>query len=207
MCLQWIVYIVSCYVEGEVGDVIVGGVVVLFGVIFWEQLCWIVRDQDLCNFVFNELCGGVFCYVNLLVLVKDLCVQMGWIIMELVDILLMFGFNLLCVVIVLFDSGILLMCELLIWLLLEVLGGLIEVCVECCDGKVEWVEICNVLLFVDCFDVWIEVEGFGLLQVDIVYGGDSFVIVDVWCLGFVLCVDEVVELVVIGLKIIYVVNE
>ena len=63
---QRIVHIVSCHAEGEVGDVIVGGVAAP-GATLWEQSRWIARDQDLRNFVLNEPRGGVFRHVNLLV--------------------------------------------------------------------------------------------------------------------------------------------
>ncbi|HGN3101421.1 TPA: proline racemase family protein, partial [Pseudomonas aeruginosa] len=48
---QRIVHIVSCHAEGEVGDVIVGGVAAPPGATLWEQSRWIARDQDLRNFV------------------------------------------------------------------------------------------------------------------------------------------------------------
>lgn len=82
---QRIVHIVSCHAEGEVGDVIVGGVAAPPGATLWEQSRWIARDQDLRNFVLNEPRGGVFRHVNLLVPAKDPRAQMGWIIMEPAD--------------------------------------------------------------------------------------------------------------------------
>lgn len=126
----------------------------------------------------NELCGGVFWYVNLLVLFKYLEVDVVFIIMELEGMLLMFGFNFMCVLIVLFDGGILLMMEFVIELVLEVLGGLVWVCVDCWNGKVECIYVENVVSFVDKLDVSFEVFGIGMLWVDMVYGGDSFVVVD-----------------------------
>lgn len=71
-------------------------------------------DEEFCNFVFNELWGGVFWYVNFLVFVKYFDVVMGFIIMEFVDIFFMLGFNLICVVIVLLEIGLILMWELFI---------------------------------------------------------------------------------------------
>lgn len=41
---QRIVHIVSCHAEGEVGDVIVGGVAAPPGATLWEQSRWIARD-------------------------------------------------------------------------------------------------------------------------------------------------------------------
>lgn len=94
---QRIVHIVSCHAEGEVGDVIVGGVAAPPGATLWEQSRWIARDQDLRNFVLNEPRGGVFRHANLLVPAKDPRAQMGWIIMEPADTPPMSGSNSLCV--------------------------------------------------------------------------------------------------------------
>lgn len=204
---QRIVHIVSCHAEGEVGDVIVGGVAAPPGATLWEQSRWIARDQDLRNFVLNEPRGGVFRHVNLLVPAKDLRAQMGWIIMEPADTPPMSGSNSLCVATVLLDSGILPMREPLTRLLLEAPGGLIEARAECRDGKAERVEIRNVPSFADRLDAWIEVEGLGSLQVDTAYGGDSFVIADARRLGFALRADEAAELVATGLKITHAANE
>jgi proline racemase len=68
---------VSCHAEGEVGDVIVGGVAPLPGKTLWEQRTWIVKDQTLRNFMLNEPRGGVFRHVNLLVPPSHPEMQMG----------------------------------------------------------------------------------------------------------------------------------
>ena len=48
-----IIHVVSCHAEGEVGDVIVGGVAPPPGATVWEQSRWIARDETLRNFVLN----------------------------------------------------------------------------------------------------------------------------------------------------------
>ena len=50
--------IVGCHAEGEVGDVIVGGVAPPPGETLWEQSRWIADDQTLRNFVLNEPRGA-----------------------------------------------------------------------------------------------------------------------------------------------------
>ena len=94
--------IVSCHTEGEVGDVIVGGVEPPPGDTIWEQSRWIARDNTLRNYVLNEPRGGVFRHVNLLVPAKNPKAQMGWIIMEPEDTPPMSGSNSICVATVLF---------------------------------------------------------------------------------------------------------
>ena len=60
-------HVISAHAEGEVGDVIVGGVLPPPGETLWAQSRWIAQDQTLRNFVLNEPRGGVFRHVNLLV--------------------------------------------------------------------------------------------------------------------------------------------
>ncbi|MDP6389300.1 MAG: proline racemase family protein [Alphaproteobacteria bacterium] len=63
--------IVECHAEGEVGDVIVGGVEPPTGDSVWDQSRFIAEDETLRNFTLNEPRGGVFRHVNLLVPPKD----------------------------------------------------------------------------------------------------------------------------------------
>ncbi|GIZ10731.1 proline racemase family protein [Pseudomonas sp. NCCP-436] len=202
-----VIHVVSCHAEGEVGDVIVGGVAPPPGDTIWEQSRWIARDEELRNFVLNEPRGGVFRHVNLLVPAKDPRAQMAWIIMEPVDTPPMSGSNSLCVSTVLLDSGILPMTEPETRLVLEAPGGLIEAVAQCRDGKVQRVEVKNVPSFADRLDAMIEVEGIGSLKVDTAYGGDSFVIADARPLGFALTADEAADLVATGIKITRAANE
>src|SRR5690606_38122166 len=106
-----IVHIVGCHAEGEVGDVIVGGVAPPPGATIWEQSRFIATDESLRNFVLNEPRGGVFRHVNLLVPAKDPRAQMGFIIMEPADTPPMSGSNSICVSTVLLDTDTLPMQE------------------------------------------------------------------------------------------------
>ena len=202
-----VIHVVSCHAEGEVGDVIVGGVAPPPGDTIWQQSRWIAEDQTLRNFMLNEPRGGVFRHVNLLVPAKDPRAQMAWIIMEPADTPPMSGSNSLCVATVLLETGILPMSEPETRLVLEAPGGLIEAVAQCRDGKVERVEVRNVPSFADRLDAWIEVEGIGSLQVDTAYGGDSFVIADAHALGFALSADEAADLAACGLKITRAANQ
>src|SRR6201981_1006104 len=132
-----IIHVVSCHAEGEVGDVIVGGVAPPPGDTLWEQSRFIARDRALRDFVLNEPRGGVFRHVNLLVPAKDPKAQMGFIIMEPEDTPPMSGSNSICVATVLLDTGILPMQEPETRLVLEAPGGLIEVRADCRHGKGE----------------------------------------------------------------------
>ncbi len=196
-----IIHTVSCHAEGEVGDVIVGGVAPPPGETIWDQSLWIAKDKTLRNFMLNEPRGGVFRHVNLLVPPINPAAQMGWIIMEPEHTPPMSGSNSICVATVLLETGILPIVEPVTRLTLEAPGGLIQAVADCKNGKVERMTIHNVPSFVNQLDVNIEVDGVGTLLVDTAYGGDTFVIVDANKLGFKISPDEAREMVEIGIKI------
>lgn len=196
-----LIQIVACHCEGEIGDVIVGGVAPPPGETLWAQSRHIANDGALRNFVLREPRGGVQRHVNLLVPPKNPQAQAAWIIMEPEDTPPMSGSNSICVATVLLDTGILPMQEPVTRIIMEAPGGLVEAEVACRDGKAERVTIRNVPSFADRLDAVIEVEGLGTLRVDTAYGGDSFVLVDAAALGFSLQPDEARDLVETGMKI------
>ncbi|MFT4603564.1 MAG: proline racemase [Rhodothermales bacterium] len=202
-----IIHVISCHAEGEVGDVIVGGVPPPPGDTLWEQRAFIAEDDQLRQFVLNEPRGGVFRHVNLLVPSKDPSADMAWIIMEPEDTPPMSGSNSICVATVLLDAGILPMTEPTTVLRLEAPGGIIEATATCRNGKAERIQIRNVPSFAARLDALLEVEGLGTIAVDTAYGGDSFVIVDAQSLGFSLEPSEARELAETGMKIARAANE
>jgi proline racemase len=202
-----LIQIVSAHAEGEVGDVIIGGVMPPPGGTLWEQRNFIARDEGLRNFVLNEPRGGVFRHVNLLVPARDPRATIGFIIMEPQDTPPMSGSNSICVATVLLDLGIVPMTEPQTTMLLEAPGGVIEVTATCRDGKAERIFVTNHPSFADRLDAMIEVEGIGSLRVDTAYGGDSFVLVSAARLGFALLPDEARDIAATGMKITRAANE
>ncbi|WP_196259800.1 trans-3-hydroxy-L-proline dehydratase [Pelagibacterium limicola] len=196
-----IIHVVGCHAEGEVGDVIVGGVAPPPGETIWEQSRWIAQDNRLRNFVLNEPRGGVFRHVNLLVPPKDPRAAMGWIIMEPVHTPPMSGSNSICVSTVLLDTGIIPMTEPETRFTLEAPGGLIDVVATCRDGKAISIRVTNHPSFTAKLGLPLEVEGLGTVIVDTAYGGDSFVLVDAGSLGFSLTPDEARDLAATGMKL------
>ena len=195
------IHIISAHAEGEVGDVIVGGVAPPPGDTIWEQSRWIARDGRLRNFVLNEPRGGVFRHVNLLVPPKDPTADAAFIIMEPEDTPPMSGSNSICVATVLLDAGILPMQEPSTAFTLEAPGGLVKVRAECRDGKAERIFVQNLPSFADRLDAPLEVDGLQTLTVDTAYGGDSFVIVDAAALGFLMTADEAHDMATLGVRI------
>ena len=196
-----LVHVVSAHAEGEVGDVIVGGVAPPPGATLWEQSRWIARDGALRDFVLNEPRGGVFRHVNLLVPPKDPAADAAFIIKEPADTPPMSGSNAICVATVLVETGLVAVTEPETVLTLEAPGGLVEARVAVRGGRAERVTIRNVPSFADRLDAALEVAGIGTLTVDTAYGGDSFVIADAAALGFRLTPDEARDIAETGVRI------
>ncbi|KGJ09271.1 trans-3-hydroxy-L-proline dehydratase [Paracoccus sphaerophysae] len=195
------IHVISAHAEGEVGDVIVGGVLPPPGETIWDQSRWIARDSRLRNFVLNEPRGGVFRHVNLLVPPKHPEADAAFIIMEPEDTPPMSGSNSICVSTVLLDGGLIPMTEPETRLTLEAPGGLVRVRAECRDGKAQRIFVENLPSFAARLEVPLKVEGLGTITVDTAYGGDSFVIVDAAALGFTLVPDEAHEIARLGVRI------
>ncbi len=200
-------HVISAHAEGEVGDVIVGGVPPPPGDTIWEQSRWIARDGALRNFVLNEPRGGVFRHVNLLVPPRHPDADAAFIIMEPEDTPPMSGSNAICVATVLLDGGILPMTEPVTELLLEAPGGLVKVRAECRGGKAERIFVQNLPSFAASLGVPLEVPGLPTLMVDTAYGGDSFVIVDAAAMGFSLVENEAHDIARLGVRITNAANE
>ena len=196
------IHVVSCHAEGEVGDVIVGGVAPPPGATLWEQRDWIARDGTLRNFMLNEPRGGVFRHVNLLVSPVHPEAAMGFIIMEPEDTPPMSGSNSICVATVLLDTGIVPMTEPVTEMALEAPGGLVRIRAECEGGKARRISVRNLPSFAGETGVALDVPGVGTVTVDTAYGGDSFVVVDAVALGFSLVAGEARALADLGVRII-----
>lgn len=201
------IQIVGCHAEGEVGDVIVGGVAPPPGATLWDQSRFIANDRSLRDFVLNEPRGGVFRHINLLVPPKDPQAQMGFIIMEPEDTPPMSGSNCICVATVLLDTGILPMREPETELVLEAPAGPIQIRAECRNGKAERIILRNVPSFADRLGARLDVPGVGAVTVDIAFGGDSFVIARASDLGFGMKPEEAREIAVMGRRIVRAANE
>ncbi len=201
------IHVVSAHAEGEVGDVIVGGVAPPPGDTLWQQRSFIARDRTLRHFVLNEPRGGVFRHVNLLVPPKHPAADAAFIVMEPEDTPPMSGSNAICVSTVLLDTGIIPMREPVTEMVLEAPGGLLRVSADCRNGKAERITLRNVASFADKLDATLEIEGLGTLNVDTAYGGDSFVVVDARAVGFEIRADEAADIARLGMRITAAANE
>ena len=193
--------VVGCHAGGEIGNVVVGGVLPPPGATVFEQMQALARDASLRKLLLREPRGSVAAHANLIVKSNRPDCDAGFIIMEPTEYPPMSGSNTICVATVLLETGMVAMREPETTLRLEAPAGVVEVRASCRDGRCESVELTNVPSFADKLDVPLEVEGLGTIKVDIAFGGMWYAIADARELGFTLEPAEAHELSVTGERI------
>ncbi len=191
--------VVGCHAEGEIGDVIVGGVLAPTGDTVFEMMQTMQRDHDdVRQTLICEPRGSVARHVNLIVPAKTPGCHAGVIIMEPTEYPPMSGSNTMCVATVLLETGMVAMTEPTTILRLDMPAGVVEVACECRDGKVISCEISNVACFVDRLDAPLSLPGYGTVPCSVAYGGMFYAIVDVNALGLSIRADLARELADVG---------
>lgn len=193
--------VIGCHAGGEIGNVVVGGVIPPPGRSVFEQMQALARDDSLRRLLLREPRGSVAAHANLVVpSQRDDC-DAGFIIMEPTEYPPMSGSNAICVATVLLESGMVAMREPETVLRLEAPAGVIEARARCRHGRCESVELTNVPCFADRLDAPLEVTGHGTLTVDVAFGGMWYAIADAHALGFVLEPSEARDLSDVGERI------
>ena len=193
--------VIGCHAGGEVGNVVVGGVLPPPGETVFEQMQALARDDSLRRLLLREPRGSVATHANLIVpATRDDCAY-GYVIMEPTEYPLMSGSNTICVATVLLETGMVELREPETTLRLEAPAGLVEVTARCKDGRCESVELTNVPSFADRLDAPLEVAGLGTLSVDVAFGGMWYAIADAGALGFAIEPEEARELCEAGERI------
>ena len=194
-----VITVVGCHAGGEVGNVVVGGVLPPPGATVLEQMQTLQREGDgLRRLLLREPRGSVACHANLVVPATRPDCDAGFIIMEPTEYPAMSGSNTICVTTVLLETGMVEMREPETVVRLEAPAGVVEARAACRDGKCESVEFTNVPCFVGQLDAVLEVEGLGTLTVDVAYGGMWYAIADAKALGFELTPEEARDLSLAG---------
>ncbi|MFD1412386.1 proline racemase family protein [Oceanobacillus jeddahense] len=200
--------VVGAHAEGEVGNVVVGGIPPIPGTTMFDRKEYFEKNMDdIRKLLLFEPRGGPFHNANILVPPTHPEADMGYIILESTEYPPMSGSNTICVATVLLENGILPMKEPVTELVLEAPGGLIKVTCTCEDGKVKKVELTNVSAFPIHLNTVVNVEGIGDINVDTSYGGMMFAHVNAQELGFNITPDEAHEMCLVGQKIKKAVNE
>ena len=200
--------VVGCHAEGEVGNVVVGGVVDVPGSTMFEKKEYLEHSMDdLRQLLLFEPRGAPFVNANIILPPCDRTADLGYVIVESTEYPPMSGSNTICVATVALETGIVPMREPETRLRMEAPGGIIEVLCACEDGKVKRVEFTNRPGFAIHLDTPVEVEGLGTVVLDTAYGGMTFAHVDAARLGFAITPDEAHDMCLIGKRIKAAVNE
>ena len=201
MRIRRTIEVIGCHAGGEIGNVVVGGVLPPPGKTVFEQMQALARDDSLRRLLLREPRGSVAVHANLIVPpTRDDC-DAGYIIMEPTEYPAMSGSNTMCVATVLLETGMIEMHEPVTTLRLEAPAGVVEVTAQCANGKCESVELINVPCFAERLDAPLEVDGVGTLTVDVAFGGMWYAIADAQALGFALEPSEARELSAVGERI------
>ncbi len=194
-----VISVVGCHAEGEVGDVITGGVLPPPGATMLEKRDAFARGHDdVRQVLIQEPRGSVARHVNLIVPSTRADCVAGAIIMEPTEYPPMSGSNTMCIATVLLETGMVPMVEPETRFALDMPGGRVEIVAQCRNGKCERVTIFNVPSFVLKLDCPIEIVGRGTVLIDIAYGGMIFAICDARALGFDIVPSEARELAFLG---------
>jgi proline racemase len=193
--------VVGCHAGGEIGNVVVGGVLPPPGETVFEQMQALQADDTLRRLLLREPRGSVAAHANLVVPSARADCDAGYIIMEPTEYPAMSGSNTICVATVLLETGMVAMREPETTLRLEAPAGVVEVHATCRDGKCESVELTNVACFADRLDAQLEIDGLGTIAVDVAFGGMWYAIADAHTLGFELVPTEARDLSRVGEQI------
>lgn len=193
---------VGCHAEGEIGDVVTGGILPPKGATMYERMRTMEREHDdIRRFLLCEPRGHVGRHVNIITPPTRPDCDAGVIIMEPTEYVPMSGSNIICTVTVLLETGIVAMREPETVVMVDTPAGPVPAVAQCRDGKCVSVTFENVPCFVHGLDLPLEVEGWGTLPTDVAFGGMFYALVDATKLGFQLTPDEARDLALLGEKV------
>ena len=176
--------IVGCHCEGEVGDVIVGGVRDVPGDTMLDKLVAFASKHDnIRQFLLNEPRGRGSMNINLLLRPCNPLAEAGFLTMGNEEYAFMSGSNTICTTTVLLETGMIPMEEPETNFALDTAAGLITVTAQCSGGQCKSVSFDNVPSFVGALDLQIKVPGIGVVSVDVAFGGMWYAIVDAASIG------------------------
>src|SRR5260370_19259433 len=129
--------VVGCHAGGEVGNVVVGGVLPPPGATVFEQMQALRADDSLRRLLLREPRGSVAVHANLIVPSQQPDCDAGYIIMEPTEYPAMSGSNTICVATVLLETGMVEMHEPETTLRLEAPAGVVAVTAPGAHGQCE----------------------------------------------------------------------
>ncbi|MDX6376743.1 MAG: hypothetical protein QOE98_1046 [Gaiellaceae bacterium] len=170
---------VEVHAEGEQGTCFLGGVFEVPGATMRDKLHHINDiDDSLRRFLCFEPRGRPQTSANLVFESTDPEAHAGFVILQPDRAHAMSGSNTICVVTALIETGAVPITGPETPVVLETAAGLVRTIATCRDGRCERVTLDGVPSFVDALDVPLEVPGFGVVHVDVAYGGCYYLLAD-----------------------------
>ena len=183
--------VVGIHCEGEVGNVIVGGLGQIPGESMLDKRNFLAENRDwIRKMILSEPRVQVARNANIILPSSNTNADAGYIILESIEYPVMSGSNTICVATVLLETGMVEVHEPITRLNLESPAGIIPVECQVSDGKVTSVRFTNQPAFVYELDAKVEVAGLGTFGVDVAWGGMTYFIIGAKELGFEIVPDE-----------------
>jgi proline racemase len=203
MHLNRTISVVGCHCAGEVGDVIVGGVLDPPGCPTMYDKLVHFRDKadNVRQLLMNEPRGRPAMCTNLVLPPCNPRADAGFLIMESEEYPPMSGGNTISTATVLLDTGMVKMEEPVTKLLLDTAAGPVGVTADCENGKCKAIAFDNVPAFVFALDYQVKVPGLGPVSVDIAWGGMIYVLVDATSIGLKISNENGPTLIEVGERI------
>lgn len=195
MNISRMIHAIDLHACGEPGRVIVGGVLDVPGDTMFDKMRYFETEaDDLRQRMLREPRGYPAANCNLILPSSNPAADAGFIIMEQVEYPAMSGSNIICVTTALIESGMVPVTEPVTQLTLEAPAGLVKVDAEVTNGKVTGVTFENLPAFAVHLNKQIVVPEFGLVTVDVAWGGMFYVIADAEKIGLELIPDRAGEI-------------
>jgi proline racemase len=189
------IHAIDLHACGEPGRVIVGGVLDVPGDTMFDKMRYFETEaDDLRQRMLREPRGYPAANCNLILPSSNPAADAGFIIMEQVEYPAMSGSNIICVTTALIESGMVPVTEPVTQLTLEAPAGLVTVNAEVTNGKVTGVTFENLPAFAVHLNKQIDVPEFGLVTVDVAWGGMFYVIADAENIGLEITPDRAGEI-------------
>ena len=195
--------IVGVHAEGEICDVIVGGVLdPTHCKSMFEKLCHFRDTNDeIRQLLMQEPRGRVSQCMNMILAPCNPQADAAFLTLESDEYPPMSGANTIATTTVLLETGMLPMQEPITELKLDTAAGLIGVTAECENNKCKNVTFENVPSFVYVLDHKVEVPGLGTVSVDVAWGGMHYALVDVSSINQAITHANAPDLIRLGEKI------
>lgn len=199
--------IADVHCEGEIGKVIIGGVLGIPGATMLDKMNYINQvDDSLRRLVVLEPRGCLQMSVNLLLPPTRPEAHAGFIVLQADKAHPMSGSNAICVVTALLELGMVEMQEPETTVVLDTPAGLVTAQATCKDGRCTGVSLDMVPSFVEQLDFSFETLKFGRIRADIAFGGVYYALIDVEQVGLKIAPENARELAELGVAFKGVIN-